>query len=186
LTLPRYVVATHPGSTQVVVEHDGALVAMVTRVLGLPPEVTVRVADARAFVEANSEQFDVVITDVYRGAQMAPSVSSLQFVRHIERALSTRGVFAVNVTDLPPLTLSRVYAATLRACFADVCLIADPGLLRGRRYGNVVLAASARPRSLPVTRLARLAAADPERARVVHADALDEFIGATGPRIEAP
>jgi spermidine synthase len=185
LTLPRYVVATRPGSPQVVVEHDGALVAMVTRVLGLPPEVTVHVADARAFVDANTERFDIVIADVYRGAQMVPSVSSLQFVQRVQRALSTRGVFAVNVTDLPPLPLSRIYAATLRACFPDVCLIAEPGLLRGRRYGNVVLAASVQADVLPVARLARLAAADPERARVVHADALDDFIGATGPRIEA-
>jgi spermidine synthase len=185
LSLPRYVVATHPGSTQVVVEHDRALIAMVARVLGLPPGVTVHIADARAFVEANTERFDIVIADVYRGAQMAPSVSSVQFMHHIQRALSERGVFAVNVTDLPPVTLSRVYAATLRACFPDLCLIAEPGLLRGRRYGNVVLAASAKAHTLPVARLTRLAAADPERARVVHGEALDDFIGATGPRIEA-
>jgi spermidine synthase len=186
LSLPRYVAATRPGSPQVVVEHDAALVALVTRVLPLPVDADIRVhvGDARAFVRSGTELFDIVIADVYEGGHMPVSVANVEFARDVARCLAPGGLLAVNVADLPPLTLSRVYAATLRATFADVGLIAEPGLLRGRRYGNVVLVASGQAQRLPVARLGRIAAADRTPARVLRGAALDAFIGATGPRIE--
>lgn len=74
LSLPRYVAATRPGSTQVVVERDAALVALVQRVLPLPVEagITLHIGDARTFVESTVEHFDVVIANVYDGAQLSP------------------------------------------------------------------------------------------------------------------
>jgi spermidine synthase len=187
MSLPRYVAATRPGSAQVVVERDAALVELVRRVLPLPPDadIAVHIGDARAYVESYLDHVDVVITDVFEGARMPDSVSSLQFVQRVAAVLRPRGVLAVNVTDLPPLTLSRIYAASLRAVFADVCLIAEAGLLRGRRYGNVILVASRRAHGLPVRRLSRVNAADWVPARVLHAAALDDFIGSTGPRLDA-
>jgi spermidine synthase len=187
MTLPRYVAATRPGSPQRVVEHDGALAALIQRVLPTPVDIVVEVADARTFLATilatTAEQFDVVVADVYQGAHMPPSVSSVGFARDVAQVLAPHGVLAVNVTDLPPLTLSRVYAATLRATFTHVCLIAEAGLLRGRRYGNTVLAASRQP--LPVARLAHDTAHDEARARVLYGNELDDFIGATGPRHDA-
>src|SRR5688572_23802493 len=52
LTLARYVHATRPGSSQDVVERDGALVRLVERSLPLPDAADVRilVADARTAV----------------------------------------------------------------------------------------------------------------------------------------
>ncbi|RMI41244.1 spermidine synthase, partial [Streptomyces triticirhizae] len=54
LTLPRYVAATRPGSTQRVVEGDGRLAALVAETLPPPPGagIEVTVADARAAVDA--------------------------------------------------------------------------------------------------------------------------------------
>ena len=52
---------------------------------------------------------------------------------------AARGIYAVNVADLAPLAFSRGQAATLRTAFDDVCLLVRPELLRGRRFGNVVL-----------------------------------------------
>ena len=51
------------------------------------------------------------------------------------------GLYLVNCVDRPPLTLARAEAATLAAALGPVLVIAEPGVLRGRRYGNVVLAA---------------------------------------------
>ena len=39
--------------------------------------------------------------------------------------------------------------ATLRSVFADVCVLADPDVLRGRKAGNAVLVAGADLGDLP-------------------------------------
>ena len=58
-------------------------------------------------------------------------------------------------------------------------LIAEAGVLRGRRFGNLVLAASAEP--LPVDALTRLAAGDPMPARVLHGEDLTRFAAGAKP-----
>src|SRR5439155_4005598 len=130
LTLPRYVAATRPGSRQRVVEHDGALTALVRRALPLPrgADVRVRAADARTVVEAAaSARYDLVIGDVYSAAQMPGSVASREFAAQVARVLRPDGFYAVNVADLPPLAFTRRQVATLRTAFGDGCAIADPG-----------------------------------------------------------
>jgi hypothetical protein len=179
LTLPRYVAATRPGSAQRVVERDAALLDLIHRRLPLPSGAGVEVVtgDARAAIAAATPgAYDLVIADVYRAAQMPASVASVQFAAQVARALHPRGRYAVNVADLPPLAFTRRQAATLSAVFADVCLIADPGMLRGRRYGNVVLAAARSPGGLPVERLATAIRRDPFPARVLYGPELDAFV----------
>jgi spermidine synthase len=127
----------------------------------------------------------LVITDVYVGAQMPRSVATVEFARHAARLLAPKGVFASNLADLPPLAFSRVQAATLRAVFPDVCAIGEPGMLRGRRYGNVVLVAANRRAGLPATRLARMALADEKPARLLRGGDLDAFVGGAEPLTDA-
>lgn len=184
LTVARYVAASRPGSIQQVVERHAALDESVRSRLPLPPGASVRTigGDARAVLESLPGPFDVVITDVYDGARMPTSVASVEFVRHVAQVLDPAGTYVVNVTDLPPSIHGRIQAATLRVVFGAVCAIGEPGMLRGRRYGNVVLAAG---RSLPVARLARIAARDEVRARVVEGPDLDAFIGGVGPMRDA-
>lgn len=180
LSLPRYVAATRPGSVQQVVERDGALVALVRRVLPLPAgaDVDVRVADARnALTGADEGRWDLVVVDVYAGARMPPEVAGVSFVARAAQLLAPGGRYVVNITDLPPLAYSRTQVATLRAVFGEVAVLAEPGMLRGRRYGNLVLVAGDRPGALPVRRLAgALARHDPGGARVTHAAAVAEFM----------
>ena len=66
-------------------------------------------------------------------------------VAQVARVLRPGGVYLANCADRPPLAGARAEVATLRAAFADVAVIAEPGLLRGRGYGNVVLAATDDP-----------------------------------------
>jgi SAM-dependent methyltransferase len=184
LTLARYLAATRPGSPQTVVERDAALSALVARELPLPADSRIDVVadDARAAIErAPDAAYDVVISDVYRGAQMPASVSSEQFAHQAARSLRPGGRYVVNLADLPPLAFSRRQAATLRAAFADVCVIAEPGMLRGRRYGNVVLAAAREPGGLPVERLAPAAHRDPFPARLLHGHEVDLFVAGARP-----
>ncbi|WP_199516939.1 spermidine synthase [Nucisporomicrobium flavum] len=185
LTLPRWVSATRPGSSQTVVERDPLLLAVVAKHLPWPASVGVEVADAREFVEAGDPQsYDVVVTDVFEGAAMPASVAGVGFARAAARLLRPGGVLAMNLTDVPPLAYSRIQAATLRAAFGEVAMIAPPGLLRGRKAGNVVLAAAAVPGGLPVAGLAAAVARDAEPARVWHGDELTVFLGGAKARLD--
>ncbi|MEV4757812.1 fused MFS/spermidine synthase [Micromonospora sp. NPDC049559] len=183
LTLPRYLAATRPGSTQVVVERDADLLDLVRRELPLPSEgLRVRVADAREAIEAEPPAgYDLLLADVFQAAQMPAHVASVEFAAQAARVLRPDGIYTVNLTDLPPLGHSRVQAATLRAVFPEVCLIAGRAMLRGRRYGNVVLAAAREPGRLPVARLTTRALRDPVPGVVLHGAALDRFVAGARP-----
>jgi hypothetical protein len=56
--------------------------------------------------------------------------------------LRPRGVYALNLIDQPPLELARAEAATLRAVFGDVALVALPDAAGRPSGGNLVLLAS--------------------------------------------
>ncbi|WP_052848932.1 spermidine synthase [Streptomyces avicenniae] len=182
LTLPRYAAATRPGSRQRVVEADRALAALVAERLPLPQDsgVTVETADARdAVAHAPAASADVVVADVFGGSRVPARLTSLGYARDAARVLRPGGLYAANVADAAPFTFLRPQLATLAAVFAEVCLIAEPATLRGRRFGNAVLVAGHAPP--PLAALTRRAAADPFPARVVHGPALAELIGDARP-----
>lgn len=188
LTLPRYVAATRPGSRQRVVERDATLATLVGQILPLPTEsgVDLEIADALpALHDTPDASYDLVISDVYRAALMPRSVAGSRFAAEAARVLRPGGLYAVNVTDGPPLAFSRRQAATLRAAFADVCVVAEPGTLRGRRFGNVVLAATVPPGRLPVGRLSARGPRRPEPGRLLHGEDLTAFIAGALPEAEA-
>jgi spermidine synthase len=176
LTLPRYVVATRPGSSQQVVEADRGLVSLVAEHLPLADAagVVVHTEDARAWLErAADATADVLVADVFGGSRVPAQFATGEFVRQAARVLRQDGTYLANLADAEPFTFLRSQIATLREVFDEVCLIAEPGVLRGRRFGNIILAASRR--ELPLDLLARRAAADAFPARVVYGTALREL-----------
>jgi spermidine synthase len=186
LTLARYVAATRPGSRQLAVEIDAALVDLVRARLPLRRgrSIRVRVGDAREVLESlPAGSFDAVITDVFAGGRTPAHLTSAEFCAAARRVLRGAGVFAGNVADGPPLAHARAQVATVLTAFPHACLIADAAVLRGRRFGNLVLAASAGP--LPVDTLTRLAAGDPMPGRVVHGSALTRFAAGARPVTDA-
>src|SRR5689334_857504 len=178
LTLPRYLAATRPGSRQDVVEADGKLLELVAEHLPLPPGAGIALhhADARAWIEAApDDSADVLIADVFGGSRVPAHLTSLAYAREAERVLRADGVYLANLADAAPFGFLRSQLATLNAVFEELALIAEPGVLRGRRFGNAVLAASHRPLDVPA--LARRVAADVFPARVEHATPLRDSIG---------
>ncbi len=182
LTLPRYVAAARPGSRQVVVEADGGLTALVTRHLPLPDgaRITVRTADAREALAAEpAARHDLVVADVFGGDRVPAHLTTLEYLRLAARVLRPGGSYLANLADGAPFAFLRSQLATLAEVFPHVCLLAEPGVLRGRRFGNaVVVAGHTEP---PVAVLARRAAADPFPARVEHGAALRRFTGSARP-----
>jgi spermidine synthase len=191
LTLARYVAATRPGSPQLAVESSAEIADLVRRRLPLDRRrgpgtgrIRVRIADARAVVEQlAARSFDACVCDAFDGPRTPAHLTSVEFTAAAARVLTARGVYAVNVGDGPPLTHVRARAATVRAVFPHVCVIAEAAVLRGRRFGNLVIAGAAH--ELPLAGLTRRAAGDPFPARVVAGEALDRFIAGAKPITDA-
>jgi spermidine synthase len=189
LTLPRYLAATRPGSSQRVVERDAALIALVRRVLPPPRQAGIRIrcADARAAVAGyTAARFQVVIADVFRGARVPAHLTTVEFARAVAGVLVPGGLYAVNLTDTAGLAFTRTQVATLRSVFAGICLVAEVGVLKGRRFGNVVLVASAADGpQLPVDSLRAAALRDPFSARCLYGAELDRFAAGARPVSDA-
>ncbi len=181
-TLARYVAATRPGSRQVVFEVDDALVALVRTAFDLRRErgIRLRTADARAGVRSLADgSQDVVIRDAFAGDRVPAHLATLEFGRDLARVLGPSGLYVANVADRTEQHHARAEAATLREVFQHVALVAEPSQLRGRRYGNVLLLASAAP--LRLEPLTRRLASGAVRARVVRPERLAELVAGLRP-----
>jgi spermidine synthase len=182
LTLPRYVAVTRPGSRQRVVEIDQPLTDLVRGYLPLPrgARIRVRADDARVGLAAlHADSADVVVCDVFAGARTPGHLTTAEFAADVRRVLRPDGVYTANVADGPPLRFARGQIATLRSVFRQVCVLAEPGTMRGRRFGNLVAVAS--DAELPIDDYVRRCARDPMPARVVHNADLRRFVGTALP-----
>jgi spermidine synthase len=167
-TLPRYVAARRPGSRQVVLEHDPEVVAVARETFGYNRRsgFRLRVADGLAgLADLADGAWRVVVRDAFEGEVTPAHLTTSTFVHEVARILTPDGLYVANVADRPGLGLTRSEVATALTVFRHVLLVGETQHLRGRRYGNVVLAASRAP--LPVADLTRRVVSGPVPARVV-------------------
>ncbi|PWI20950.1 spermidine synthase-like protein [Streptomyces sp. Act143] len=182
LTLPRYVAATRPGSRQDVVEADRGLLELVVEHLPIADGsgMALHAADARTWLEeAPGDSADVLVADVFGGSRVPAHLTSVGYVREAGRVLRDGGLYLANLADAAPFAFLRSQLATLGTVFEELALIAEPGVLRGRRFGNAVVVAARQP--FDTAALARRTAADTFPARVEAGDALRAFMGAARP-----
>jgi spermidine synthase len=147
-SLARYFHAAYPDARQVVVELDGKLAEYVRGWFDLPkaPLLRLRVGEARDVTETlTADTRDFIIRDVFAGAVTPRPLTTAEFTRHVKRVLAPGGVYVVNSGDAPDLKNAREDAATIAAAFKHTVIIADPAMLKGRRYGNMVMAGSDTP-----------------------------------------
>jgi spermidine synthase len=188
LTLARYVAATRPGSRQLAAESDARVARLVAQRLPLAPalagSLTVRVADARTVLEqVPAGSLDVVVADVFAGAQTPAHLTSAEFTAAAGRALAPSGRYLANISDGPPLAHARARLAAVRAVFGHAVLIAEDAVLSGDQFGNLIAAAAGA--AIPAAELARRAAADPVPARLLAGRDLDQFTAGARPATDA-
>lgn len=146
--------------------------------------VRVRIGDARAVLEQlPAGSFDLVVADLFAGARTPAHLTSAEFTAAAARALRPSGIYAANVGDGAALAHTRARVATACSVLPHVCLIADAAVLRGRRFGNLVVAAARH--GLPVDDLARRAAGDPFPGRLIHGGELGRFAAGASPITDA-
>lgn len=176
MTLARYVEATRPGSTQVVVEADARLVAMVRERLPLPADarIAVMVADARDALERlpADEVFDVVVVDLYARLESPPFVDETAFMRACLDRLGGHGLLAVNVADAAggPRLAAQARAIARAEPSADLIVAGPPSVLAGAEEGNAVIVAGP---AIPARVLERLRGAGPFPVEVLEGPRLD-------------
>jgi hypothetical protein len=161
-TLARYVSVSRPGSPQIVLEPDAALTALMRRRLPLPRghRIRIRSVGGRPGIAALADRSaDVIVLDAFQGGRVPGDLTTIECAAEIARVLRPAGVLLANVADGPPVTYTRRVLASIRTVLPETLVVAEPAVLKGRRFGNVVIAAS-RAR-LPVGPIQRASARAP-------------------------
>lgn len=185
-TLARYIAATRPGSRQVVFESDGGIAELAREQLGVRavPRLRLRIVEGRAGVlGCRDDSADLVVVDAFDRAVMPRGLVSAEFVHEVRRTLRTSGTYVLNVADGFALSFARRVTATVQGSFPYVALLAEPGVLRGRRFGNLVVVAA--PAPLPVEGIVRRLAGATFPARLVDGRDLWRFCGRAAPVTDA-
>ena len=182
MTLARYVAVTRPSSAQIVLEPDIELITFVRRHLPLPTRsgIKVRGTDGRrGIAELRDGYADMVIIDAFVGARVPADLTTAEFLADARRALSDHGVIIINLTDRGPLGYARRVLAGVRLAFPHLLLCTEASTLKGRRFGNVIIAGGANP--LPYAAIAERAARPPFPYRVVHGARLHQLLADSAP-----
>jgi len=144
LTLPRYVEHTRPGSTQVVLEPNEALTALVRKQIPLPRQHRIRVRGVpgreglRALRDGSA---DVVVVDAFADNRVPADLTSDEWFADVVRVLRPGGVLLVNTADEVDLRHTARLHATINRHLPEVLAIAQVEVWKRRRFGNLVLAA---------------------------------------------
>lgn len=159
--------AGHPGSRQLVSEIDAKLAKYVREWFDLPPSprLRIRVQDARETLDTTQATWDVIVRDAFINQDVPAHLRTLEVAERASQILSERGIFLLNSVASTGLKRFNSQAAQLLHCFPHVLGIIDPSVLRGRRYGNLVLAAS--HSEFPVALIDRAVRRLPLPARIV-------------------
>ncbi|HRW19619.1 MAG TPA: fused MFS/spermidine synthase [Dermatophilaceae bacterium] len=147
LTLARWVAATRPGSPQIVLEPDAELTAAVRERLPLPRghRIRIRPVDGRSGLAGLADgSADAVVLDAYAAGRVPGELVTVEALAEVGQVLAPAGVLVANLADEPGLGwVARVVASLESAGWAgDVGLVAAAEVLKGRRFGNVVVAAA--------------------------------------------
>lgn len=179
MTLARYVEATRPDSTQVVVDADARLVAIVTERLPLPSDarIGVVVADARDALDRlpAADRFDLVIVDLYTRLDAPAFVDEPTFMGACLDRLAPGGLLVVNVADAAggPRLAAQARAVARADPAAELVVAGPPAVLAGAEEGNAVIVAG---RAIPPRVLERLRGAGPFPAEVLEGARLDTVL----------
>ena len=164
LTLARWLHHARPGSPQVVLEPDAALTEAVRRELPLPRghRIRVRPVDGLTGVIAlRDASADVVVVDAYAGGRVPPELSTVEWFAEVGRVVGTHGFVLANVADEPGLRYAARVAAGARVALGHVAVVGLHEVLKGKRFGNLVLVGSRAPLDLWTLRRAMAPAALP-------------------------
>jgi spermidine synthase len=185
-SLARYLASTRPRSKQKAFDIDPEVVAVAFDQLGVGEieGLAVTLDDAReAITTTRTASLHLVITDVYVGPRAEGSVLTVEALSEVRRTLRPTGLYLANVADRRPFEFVKAVVAAAADVFEHVAVIAEPSTIRGRRYGNLVIAAA--DRELPIDELRRRAARAIPPTRLMSGARLSQWIEDVPPMTDA-
>lgn len=147
-TLPRYFASKWNGSRNTVVEIDMSLAELARELFDIPrsPVVKIRVGDAREVTDSfKPNTRDIIIRDVFSSAITPRNLTTVEFFEQAQKSLSPSGIYVANCGSHADLKEAKEELAGMLEVWPHVAAIADPPMLKGRRYGNIVLIAANTP-----------------------------------------
>jgi hypothetical protein len=123
------------------------------------------------------------VLDAFSGGRVPADLTTTEAMTDIARVIRPGGVFLANLADGPPLQYVRRVLASVRTALPDAVAIGDAAVLRGRRFGNICLAAART--ALPETAIRRSAARADFPLRVLGGERLQNFVGGALPLTDA-
>lgn len=170
-SLPRYLTAVRPGSTNTVLELDEALVQIAEDELGLTDadELDIRTGDARLHLDdLPSDGFDLIVGDAYSGQSVPWHLTTVEMMTEFRRLLKDDGLYVMNVIDGGDNRFMRSQLATLAEEFSQLVIIEPEGGVPDNVVNQVIVAAVADIPAFDV---------EPADGSVLRDNAVVDFIG---------
>lgn len=166
-SVPTYVNATRPGSTNLVSEIDPLLVEVGRDELGLVTgdDLEVISGDARLTVaELPTDAYDLIVGDVFGGLAVPWHLTTTEFVAELDRVLRPGGIYVMNVIDGDENRFAEAELATLGQHFEHRAAVVPSDWPTVRPANQILIAADA---PLPAFEI------DPEDGEVI--DSVEAF-----------
>ena len=110
---------------------------------------------------------------------MPADLVTVEFFTDVLRILHTDGIVVANLADSAPLAWTKRVVRAAEEVFSNVCLAAESSTLKGRRYGNIILAGSNGP--LYEQELTRRCSGAAFPFRLISGDALTKLLAGATP-----
>jgi len=153
-SIPMFLHKHYPRASIDAVDIDPEVVNVARRFFGFREDTKMRahVADGRKFIEDSRRPYDIIVLDAYGKDSIPHSLTTVEFLRAVKRALSPRGVVVSNVwsRQYNPLydAMVRTYQEVFDEVYAFSMKEADNvilvGLPRVERFSRDALAQRAK------------------------------------------
>ena len=142
-TYPRHLNTVRPGSTGTVLEIDAELIDVAVDDLGLEISETMEIisGDARLSIgELDDDSYHLIVGDAFSGLTIPWHLTTVEFVRELDRVLRPDGVVVANLIDGGEVEFARAAMSTYRSSFEHVALVVPDGGIRDRGRNLIMIA----------------------------------------------
>lgn len=171
-----------PDSRQLAVEVDEYLATQARTWFPLPrkPLLRIRAGEGREVLSSSQAHFQVIVRDAFASRTVPAHLQTVEWDRVVSAHLAPTGLYLANAAHGGGSN-ARGDVAAARQEFGQVVLIGESKVLKGARWGNLVLAAWQESQLIDVAELDRRLRRLPLPVQVLSGAELDRWLGGHPP-----